>query len=379
MKVLLTSFGLNHEKHPERQNLFYRMPPISVSSQTNKYAPDYGLLLFTDKLIIDLRTFERLQHERHPAYDSFADTINRLHDEGLVQLEDFDSILEANKEFLELMLKRDLEEIDSWVDPLKESVSLWKGFSHNFSNFLDEELHLALHSQILRGRELRPDESIYYLKELRSFYYTRDIDIHAKDTFTQFINSLKKKKNKNEKETLSRILQQYLSYVNANLVLSNSLDTPFSDWYDLLPFYREKFNRFGIKEVPLEEKKVALKKLFEIAFPEFTFWEPKKIVKAIKDKRIEDLRNLIDESIKNEIEFDRNFAAKILAEVFGIEQRLGKLRNLVSYATLPIDFIPWLGTPLQKGSEEAIMRPIENKKRKHFRWFYFISEMSYKR
>lgn len=44
-----------------------------------------------------------------------------------------------------------------------------------------------------------------------------------------------------------------------------------------------------------------------------------------------------------------------LCEVFEIEISLGKFRNIVSYVTLPLGFIPIIGKPVQKTVEEAIV------------------------
>ncbi len=46
------------------------------------------------------------------------------------------------------------------------------------------------------------------------------------------------------------------------------------------------------------------------------------------------------------------FARSAFKELWGIEKKSARYRNLVSYATLPLDFIPYIGTFAQKAAEE---------------------------
>lgn len=116
--------------------------------------------------------------------------------------------------------------------------------------------------------------------------------------------------------------------------------------------------------------------MFDVSFPEFTFWRPDNIVRALKDKRIVDLRRLVAAAARGEVEFDREFAVRSLIDVLRIERSIGKLRNFVSYLTAPLGFIPAVGTPVQKAVEEAFVQPIAHHRKKDYRWFYLISEMA---
>jgi hypothetical protein len=164
--------------------------------------------------------------------------------------------------------------------------------------------------------------------------------------------------------------------VNANLLLSNELGSGFYDWCDFRPFYHDKFLRVARSAAPGENETECIRELFEVSFPEFTFWTPSNIVRALKDKRIVELRNLVDSAVRGDVTFDREFATRVLGEVLGVERSIGKLRNFVSYVTLPLGFIPWVGTPVQKAVEEAVVQPIARKRRSEYRWFYLISALA---
>ena len=61
-------------------------------------------------------------------------------------------------------------------------------------------------------------------------------------------------------------------------------------------------------------------------------------------------------------------------EVIAQQQKVARWRNVVSYATMPIGFIPWIGTPLQKLIEEGVSRPLKKKLYEKHQWFYLLSD-----
>ncbi len=131
MDLMLTSFGASHLSQCERRNsdIFHRMPPASLASAGQEFLPDYAALLLADRIILDTRTYELLISGRHESYGQIALMAKMLNDEGFVRLENFDFVIARNRELLDAMLERDLKELDSWVEPLKEFVDEWGRYS----------------------------------------------------------------------------------------------------------------------------------------------------------------------------------------------------------------------------------------------------------
>ena len=392
MKLLLTSFGLSHlnNKGDHNSRIFFRMPPVAMSS-ADQFLPDYVTLLLANKIIIDCQTYERLiSHSSHYSYNSVSRMIKRLYEEGFVQIEDFDEVIKQNESLLEKMLEQDLKSLDLWIKPLKESVSYWEDFVSKFNGVLRFEYFYSYHqwppSQNDLNLHLLNNNDVYLQThfggdigndglnlDLAHFGHIGEIKLN------DILNSPSaKRKTSAYRQQLKKYLIGYLSYVNANILLSQKFDTGFHDWYDFKPFYQEKFLRVAKESSPGEKEIENIKKLFEISFPEFSFWQPDNVLKALKDKRIQELRQLIDSACKGEVEFDREFANRILREVLKVETDMKKFRNIVSYLTLPLGFIPTIGTPIQKATEELITKPKELKKRKEFQWFYMISDLAQK-
>ena len=376
MKLVLTSFGTSHldREQNDDTDIFYRMPPVSMSDIRHGFLPEYAALLLADTLILDKNTYDRLMTGDLLLYTNFAVVIRALYDEGFIQVEDFDAIIRANRQKLNTMLDHDLKELELWVEPLKASMARW----HEFVEMAYQPI-----TDLLRPDQIQGSLQLYN-HNIRGLLHGFAQHIHAgvsrEDTsnllLAAALNSAHARRYAKNRNALKMYLTDYLSYVNANLLLAQQFDAAFHDWYDFQPFYQEKFLRVARDAAPGEKEIRNVKRLFEISFPEFTFWHPDKVVKALKDKRIRDLRALVDHACKGEVEFDREFANRVLQEVFRIETSIGRFRNIVSYATMPLGFIPVIGTPVQKAVEEAIARPVESHKRQPYRWFYLISELA---
>jgi hypothetical protein len=295
-------------------------------------------------------------------------------------VEDFDAVVNANRGTLDKMLQRDLNELDIWVEPLKEASVTWR----EFVELLEQPLREEIYSGRLEEEDLTSEQiEKYEACQRHMAYWLHDVIAHSRqavmvshDLLDEALDSARKRRKAEYRDALRKHLSEYLAYVNANLLLSVTFETGFHDWYDLQPFYREKFLRVAQDSAPGGKEVENVKKLFEVSFPEFSFWHPDNVIRALRDKRVEDLRSLVDQACKGEVEFDREFANRVLREVFTIEKSVGRFRNVISYATAPLGLIPLVGTPVQKAVEEAVVRPLESKKRKRFRWFYLISELA---
>ena len=172
------------------------------------------------------------------------------------------------------------------------------------------------------------------------------------------------------------VLQAYLAYVNANLVLASELEVPFHDWLDFTPFYSAKFLSVGKKEDQTQTGRKQVERLFTVAFPELAIQDTSSLLKVLNDKRVQDLRQLIGDAVLGKVQFDERFAKSVLAEVLQSERKVTRFRNVLGYLTLPIGFIPGIGTPAQKLVEEAVGMPVAKKMKQKHEWFYMLSEIA---
>lgn len=403
---MLPSYGLSYGpreygKESPFLDPFYGMPPVPTA-QIHPFIPlalDYPVLLLYDRMIIDGQSLDLFHHicdvSEHP-YSGVAKTMQLLEAEDYLRIEDFQTIIEKNRALIEAMAKRDLSRLLEWGPALEESIAAWRNIvdsatdsvvhspeiaadhisRHTVFSLLLEDTWLGrdplmrIHRSGRYGGRLPELDSLdentrsLLLKLLRIRWPEDFLRGPSGDVTSFLLNSLR----------IS--LEEKFSYVNANLILSETFNCGFYDWYDYLPLYREKFCGVGRDDVPWEEKIHNVKRLFAVSFPEFTPQHPKDVIRALNDKRIVELRNLVERAAKGEVTFDSEFARRTLLEILEVEREVDRFRNFASYATLPLDFIPWVGTLLQKTIEEGLTRLEGKKLRKKFQWFYMISELA---
>jgi hypothetical protein len=306
------------------------MPPLDMRSIANGLVPEYSLLILCDKLIFDTISFEYLTEEVDlPLFESVGRTLALLKREGFLELRDYQAILAENSGLLDRMTQNDLLSARQWSEAMRSSSRIWR----SFINGLDSQFGLG----------------------------SRSSSAH-----TPTGGSLLRR------ETLS----PYLSYVNANLILSNEMEAGLHDWEDFQPFYHRKFLAVGRDNQELSALAETSRQLFDIAFPEFAIRSPEHFITLLSHKRVGELRSLIEEASRGDVVFDEDFARSVFHEVIGVERNLGKWRRLLGYLTFPIGFLPFVGSYAQVLAEQGTASLMEQRLRKKFRWFYILSDLA---
>jgi hypothetical protein len=370
MELILTSFGTSHLPYDQgKAAIFDRMPPTRRVIDGPYFALDFAPLLVAERTIVDLRSYELLNDgSSHNEYLRVGETLRALHSEGFVRLVDFDSVIHENEALLDDVLRQDLQNVYAWIPALKKAVSEWRSIVADFQSVIDVETDDYLSNMhgayITHGTYITPfeiEEHIHTLKKSQDLAEILD-----------YILQPRKRHTEKDKSILTSIVTRYLSYVNTNLLLSNVLDAGFYDWADLKPFYADKLLHVAKRAGYGDGSVDAASKLFEISFPEFNSWDTKRLLRVLKDKRIVELRNLIRSAADGEVQFDQEFASRTLSEVLKIEESVGKLKNIVSYLTLPLEFVIPGGGLIAKGVEEAVALSVGHYKRRKHRWFYLL-------
>lgn len=365
MRILLTSFGIEDKNLLQLASSYtwlrsravprYReMPPVNMRDTHEYFMPDYASLILADQVVMNGSSFEKLKSARGP-YQQIAETMLELHLQGFLELADFSSILDSKNTLLKQMLESDMTAFDSWLPPLEESLQIWKRFT--------SYLYWQLYS----------DSSSSSDKEMLNF------EIGVVETFLDFLSqpTFKYPPEFYDGE-MRRLLEHYLAYVNANIVLSNEIGAGFHDWADFTPLYRKKFLSVG-KDLEIPRQAEAVNKLFEFSFPEYKISDTKTFMKVVTDRRVQELRELVQEAANGKVIFDEKFARTVFKEVLQTEREITRYRSMVSWLTVPLDFLgflPGVGALVQKGVEEVSGKVIENKLKQKYQWFYLISDVA---
>jgi len=382
MKLMLTSFGIEDTQGAgtRGESIFHRMPPVSFRLINEAFMPDYELLILTDQIVMDGASFEHLMESPARAYSGVADTFRALKSDGRIELVDFSSILRANSTLLERMIEHDMSVLDQWVVPLRESLTTWRHFAEMSMQFWRDEreqLHdLPAHAPIRSIHAMDRRRAMMMHEIGHMMHHAKSEAYYLSGMVEDALESAEKRRHKEYRSALRDVIRAYLGYVNANLVLANELEIPFHDWLDFTPFYATKFLSVGKEQDETQEERKQVERLFTVAFPELAIQETSALLKILNDKRIQDLRQLIGNAVLGKVQFDEHFAKLVLSEVLRSERRITRFRNVLGYITLPIGFIPLIGTPAQKAVEEAVGIPVARKMKQKHRWFYMLSEIA---
>lgn len=385
MRIMLTSFGIEDAGIADagRESVFHRMPPVSFRKVNEAFMPDYELLILCDQIVMDEASFQQLIESPARAYSGVSETFKALKEEGRIQLVDFPAILKSKGDLLGRMLKNDIGVLDRWVVPLRESLDLWRNFAQMSMQIWRDDAHRASPDSVLgTGRaamymhETLHRQAVLNLQMHSLMHNARNATANISMMVEIALDSSEKRKRKEYRSVLRGVVEAYLSYVNANLVLADALDIGFHDWLDFTPFYSTKFLFVGKQEEETQEERKQVERLFTVAFPELAIQDTRSLLKALNDKRIEDLRQLVSDAVDGKVTFDEHFAKAILSEVLRGEIKLGRFRNVLGYLTMPIGLVPWVGTPAEKLIEETVGSAVSKKIRKEHRWFYMLSEIA---
>ena len=348
--------------------------------------PDYDLLLLCDTLVMDGASFDRLTTEPFPEYSRVADTFRTLKSEGRIELVDFAAVLESNRDLLSRMVDQDIHMLDRWVIPLRESLTIWRQFSQMYWNLMRAQEETGHVIPLYSWHGYRGVHHVDYPPDRREMFITHDIAhmTHLDGNHVSVLSGMVevalassvKRKLSEFREALRQTLRGYLAYVNANLILSNELEVGFHDWLDFTPFYATKFLSVGKEGDPVQESRKQVEKLFTVPFPHLAITDTPALMKALNDKRVADLRKLVSDAAQGKVEFNDQFAKSVLREVLAVEEKAKKWRNILGYLTMPVGFIPWIGSIAEKAVGEAVGAAMEKKMKQNHRWFYMLSDIA---
>jgi hypothetical protein len=357
MKAVISSFvNLTGSESEEKRSIFHQMPPSSLRDLDGRgLSPDYAALLVCDGLIVDSESYDRLTSDRHWSYNRVAHVFKALYEEGFIQLEPFAERLKGADTIVAERVAHDMASHD-WNAELCESLEMWSSFVSSLANQMEAIQRNYVHWE-------RRDDA-YDLSYLMHA-------LHNKAGGEAAALGYAKMRDK-EGSWVTEVLPSYLTYVHINIELSRRFHAPIHDWSDYLPFYRRLT---AGDQSRMSQAATQMDKLFSVTFPEFEPATASHFVRILKDKRVTELRAMVDSAVRGDIVFDRDFAVATLRQALAAERKLARFRNITSYATLPLSYVhPLLGTPLAKITEHVTDAIHDRAKNPALDWFYLISD-----
>ncbi len=367
MRLLLSAFGLGTALYSERL-AFARMPAVSMSAIAPEFVPDYPVFLMFDEFVVDSMTVDMLRamgDQERSWFSKMHSVLDALESSGRLIIQDYDGIVHPHSDAIRESVRYHLRNMSEWAPVFEESLERWRDFSHLGRRMLKSKGSSEWSVE---------DHQLNRVFETGSYFHLQSLEQEVGNLLHQW----KSKMSRDDRAYARHVVGEYLAYVLGNLCIAESASAVIHDWQDLEPIYRKIFRLSMRRDGQLEEAAQA-RELFAVLFPEFHLTDATSFAKALDDGRVETLRDLVRSAATGALTFDQEFANATLREVLKVERAARFRRKVVGWATLPLGFVPWLGTPLQKATEEAVARQLESAVQKDKEWFYLVSELSSER
>ncbi len=283
--------------------------------------PDYNLLLLADELVMDEQTYEGLIRGQIHAGPTVSLMAKLLREEGFIQLEKITAFEQKQRTQLKARIQAELEQAAAWIPAMRESVHIWQNFY--------EEIQLTLRPRIVELRKtLAAGKTVPmdYARQASAFLHDLGGRFQMVKYYADEALPPEGKTAEGEQwEALQGFLGEQLNYALANLQFGTQFKAGVHDWCDFQPFYQQA-TQDG-------EKTSSTRELFSVPLPEFIFWHPDKVIRALKSKRVQRLREAVRESVFAGAMFDQPAAVKILKAVGLLEPGVNDVRQVQATLT----------------------------------------------
>jgi hypothetical protein len=336
MKLSLICAGLSHlsdDSADGKGGGLFRMPRISMARNTQQFLPDYALLLLTDELVMGRRTFEGLIRGQIDTTSTMPLMVKLLHDEGFIRLEDFDGALRDEQAVLELMIEENLQLMDSWMATMWKSVKSWQSYYEGLQLTLRPRTE-KIRKDIAEGRPV----GLNYSRAASVFIHHMGGRFQMVRYFAEEVLA----PEGNDAEVLKErrdFLAEQIAYTVCHLLFSRKFSAAIHDWCDFSPHYLELIQREAYKSTDTRNAR-AMRTLFQVALPEFILWHPDRVLQALRNGRIVELRKRVREAVAEGREFDTQAATETLETVAAIEPGVSNIRVVTVSQAAASQFMP---------------------------------------
>ncbi len=339
---------------------YYRMIPLAIFpgynfAMSGRVGPLYAACLFADVLIIDEQTRPFLRRKDGILFRQVIEFLDALQSSGRLKEISYQNILYKKWDLVENEVRRQIKYPRNWGDAIINAED-WRVKVHHGSP-LDYVLS-------------RLDDRISaYYREEPFVDNILKLAMSLPGGTRSLLKLWKKELSKPYRRLYRATVESYLYHVNSMRILSNEIGVPMIDWPDTKGFYLRSldYKEDDTKLLEVSDGQILL----NLLFPCFKPKNANKFVKSLDRPEIEEFRKII----RNEKHVDEALALEIIRNILDSEIAAGFRHSITGFATLPLGFIPYIGTPIQKGAEVAINHFLNIKNKKRHGWFHIFADL----
>jgi len=339
---------------------YYRMIPLSIFpgynfAMSGRVGPLYAACLFADVLIIDELTRPLLRRKDGILFRQVIEFLDALQSSGRLKEESYQKILYKKWDLIENEVRRQIKYPMNWRDAIINAEDWRVNVEHGSP--LDYVLSRSYDQNSACYREEPFVDNIFKL--------TMSLPGGARS----LLKLWKKRLSKPYRRLYRATVESYLYHVNSMRILSNEIGVPMIDWPDTKGFYPRSLDYKEDDTKLLEVSDGQF--LLNLLFPCFKPKNVNKFVKSLDRPEIDEFRKII----RNEKRVDEALALEIIRNILDAEIAAGFRHSVTGFATLPLGFIPYIGTPIQKGAEVTINHFLNIKHNKRYGWFHIFADL----
>ena len=295
MKLGLICSGLSHLPRQAEEGAgegVARLPRVFLARDSQQFLPDFALLLLVDELVMDRTTFAGLIRGLIQSGPTVPLLARFLHQEGFIRLENLEAASRARESQLAAVLQENLRSVESWVPTVREWFLAWHAHYQGIQTTLRPSINL-MREAVAAGRTTETDcsqQTSKFIHDTGGRYQMAKF--YAEESLPPEGGCL----DESHSTELRTLLTEQLLFAHGNLHLCQEFGAALHDWCDLEPFYREIISRTS-KSAQGWKFTSDAPSLFELPLPEFSFWHPDNVLRALNDPQVRHLRKMIKTGI----------------------------------------------------------------------------------
>jgi len=352
-----------YTEHPDEwvwQHELSLMPPLGYFKTGSGFIPDFSILAMFDEFVISAEACDRMLSKSAPDWlGTWPKVVQLLESEGALATVDIDPMLSSTSHKRGWMLRRDMENPTEWSDAMA--------------------YHDALMASANKGYGTSP-------REARDPTWEFDVDnipgFPGSDGQTHMLSSAPLTEPGSDPEdphyqlheTALDTVRMQLREVNAGIALSMDLGAAPMFWAPYRNYLAKKVENKSSVGYATNDADAA-KQFFQVAFPRYAPNTVDHLRRLRSDPRISQLRSEIRRAVNSGDLMDPTYPQRVLEEVFKLERRIGKVRQIGGWIGSGLGLIPVLGIGIASSAvTELIGGAVEKSIKKGFRWLYLISD-----
>jgi hypothetical protein len=280
------------------QDAYPGWPPVKIypDGLDLEFAP----LLLADIVHMDSSSYEQLARETPAGMERAVGSLKKLQEEGYLKLVDYTQrLLDIQRNVLDATNAR-LGTPELFLDPVRRAVATWDAEGPKYAAALN------------RPHDFIATLPVGIVAALAAEGHSAGVENVAR---IRKVLSKKAKTTRLERDLLREVARPYIDHAHTGIALYRNIGAPVVDWSDLGPVYEALLYLSIEPAKPLQKKIPKLRELFRAGLSAFEPSNVEEFLKIIRDPRLLDLRNFIEEAEARNVSFDAKFIQDTLIQI----------------------------------------------------------------